>query len=372
MSSSLDERIKSHQHIRKRRTLMTFGSYLLTFAVAMAGWASGLLELRYAVHFLIMSVAINGGFYLCFLSNWNLSRKDPNLTEEQMLVSLFPPLYIMYFMDDNQARSAVAMVAIIPLLYGILGIDTKRYIRVAAAYFGGYLGLLGLLLWLKPRLVTPNSELVLLTALFMVMAQMALIGGFISNLRASLRAKNHQLNEALEKISVMASTDELTGLCTRRELMKQLSNELSRCRRSSGALSLCLLDIDHFKRINDSYGHQAGDAVLKKVAETMQSLVRSIDCLGRYGGEEFLLILPQTPLDGAFITAERLRRAVMDISFPEVAPEFRVTISLGAAELEEGEAMEGLIARADQALYAAKGAGRNRVVSAEQTADTLT
>jgi diguanylate cyclase (GGDEF)-like protein len=143
-----------------------------------------------------------------------------------------------------------------------------------------------------------------------------------------------------------------------------LAHEIQRCARYGSSLSVLLIDIDRFKRINDSHGHAAGDAVLQRLAGSLRLGVRSADVIGRYGGEEILVVLPQTPPDRALRTAERLLEIVRALTFRTTDAEFRVTVSIGVSGWEEVPAdrkeQSRLVRRADRALYEAKRAGRDR------------
>lgn len=160
----------------------------------------------------------------------------------------------------------------------------------------------------------------------------------------------------------LATEDALTGLHNRRHVLALLDRHATRSRRYQQPLSVCMLDIDHFKSFNDRFGHQTGDAVLRCVAQQLLRAVRDVDEVGRIGGEEFLLVLPDTPLAGAITAAERIRRAV-EAAREEALPEGEViTISVGVAQWSgAGDDLDALVARADAALYRAKAAGRNRV-----------
>ena len=161
----------------------------------------------------------------------------------------------------------------------------------------------------------------------------------------------------------LALTDPLTTLLNRRAFTDAMNREIHRTARHGGPLSLLLLDIDHFKSVNDTHGHDAGDSVLKGVAATLQRLARSSDLVGRWGGEEFVVGLVHSAEAGARIAAERLRHAISASPFPHPggAP-LAVTASIGAATLApQGDTLEGMVARADRAMYLAKGRGRNRV-----------
>jgi diguanylate cyclase (GGDEF)-like protein len=175
---------------------------------------------------------------------------------------------------------------------------------------------------------------------------------------------NRELISQVEKLRIRAFVDPLTAVWNRSGISDVLRREMERSVRSQQPLSVCMLDLDHFKRINDTYHHQAGDKVLKDVCLRVREAVRSYDALGRYGGEEFLLVFPETNLEQARSQAERVRKAVGNTPF-EVRPgvEETVTVSIGVAQLGAEEKAEGAIARADTALYQAKENGRNRVVT---------
>ena len=175
---------------------------------------------------------------------------------------------------------------------------------------------------------------------------------------------------ALEKarlhqdVTKLATIDGLTGLNNHRTFQERLEVEIDRAKRFGKELSLLLLDIDYFKRLNDTYGHRTGDEVLKRVACRLTESMRNIDFTARYGGEEFVVILPETPLEGALFSAERLRKAMMHHIFKTGTDEISLTVSIGVATYPgDASQREDLIERADKALYAAKHAGRNKACS---------
>ena len=160
-----------------------------------------------------------------------------------------------------------------------------------------------------------------------------------------------------------ALTDSQTRTYNRRYLAPRLREELERARRSGDALSVMLLDLDHFKRVNDEHGHAAGDAVLSAFAEVVRSCVRSVDVLVRRGGEEFVLLLPATGFRAARTVAERIRRRLADHTMqPRAGVQLTQTVSIGVASWDREESAEALEERADRAMYEAKRRGRNRVV----------
>ncbi|MDQ0840158.1 diguanylate cyclase (GGDEF)-like protein [Sphingomonas faeni] len=173
--------------------------------------------------------------------------------------------------------------------------------------------------------------------------------------------EERRLEEALR---VLASTDHLTGALNRRAFQLAFRSEVARCRRYGVALSLVMLDLDHFKRVNDTYGHQAGDEVLKETSSLIRSSLRESDIFGRLGGEEFALLLPHTDLDQGTVLAERLRKAIADKPVNVGSALVRITTSVGITTCRsQTDPIDTMMRRADEALYAAKADGRDRVVS---------
>ncbi len=175
-----------------------------------------------------------------------------------------------------------------------------------------------------------------------------------------------ELLSTLKKLEHLSVTDHLTGLYNRRHLMELLQREFDRSVRYSSKLSIIMVDIDHFKHFNDRYGHLTGDMVLVKVAEELRNNLRKHDIIGRYGGEEFVIILPETDVRGAMTVAERYRKRISEKNFGSDKTPLRVTISLGVAGYPEHpiKDIDDLLRLADTALYKAKREGRNRVAAA--------
>lgn len=181
-----------------------------------------------------------------------------------------------------------------------------------------------------------------------------------------------KLRQTQEMLEDLSTHDDLTGLYNYREFQRRLKAEVDRARRYGRPLSLLMLDIDHFKQVNDTYGHQSGDVVLEKVSQTMLRAVRPVDRVARCGGEEFSLILPETPIESALSVAERLRARIADEQIPVPGSDepIRITVSVGVACFAIGVATgQHLISAADKALYAAKNGGRNQVQEASLEAE---
>jgi len=167
-----------------------------------------------------------------------------------------------------------------------------------------------------------------------------------------------------EKTKILSVTDGLTGISNRPNMEQALQSEFERSMRYSAPLSVVLLDVDHFKVVNDTYGHQKGDEILVAFASLLKKFCRANDTAARYGGEEFLMILPQSDAQGAFKIAERVREEMMKLSFTGNESNFSVTTSCGVVELDRDfiKSTDQLVAMADQALYEAKNSGRNKTV----------
>ncbi|MCX8021562.1 MAG: GGDEF domain-containing protein [Syntrophorhabdaceae bacterium] len=180
----------------------------------------------------------------------------------------------------------------------------------------------------------------------------------VVDLTRQLEKKNIQLKEALNTVKRIMNKDHLTGILNRRAFEKALKREISFAIRHKLPLSLVIVDIDHFKKINDTYGHETGDLVLKRFAKTLEKYIREEDILGRIGGEEFVLLLPNTDVKHALYASERIRQKVERLKISGIKG--NITASFGITELSPSDDMKSLLKRADDALYEAKRNGRNR------------
>jgi diguanylate cyclase (GGDEF)-like protein len=200
----------------------------------------------------------------------------------------------------------------------------------------------------------------LLAVIGATIAYFAFVGPKDRQIRAVMAA----LEEARLDAEKLARTDSLTGVLNRRAILEVLDTEVERARRYGSALACLMLDLDHFKTFNDEYGHQFGDKVLHQIAGVISEACRTNDYLGRYGGEEFLIILPETRIDGATTFAERVRSAVAETTLDR--DKERITVSIGVADWRDGDGSASrLISQADRALLEAKAAGRNRIIASQ-------
>jgi diguanylate cyclase (GGDEF)-like protein len=175
------------------------------------------------------------------------------------------------------------------------------------------------------------------------------------------------VNLRTRELELLATTDELTGTLSRRRILEVAAEECQRTERYPGMPCFAMFDVDHFKSINDRFGHSAGDAALRLVVTTAKGQLRQQDRIGRYGGEEFLIVFPETSVDGATRVTERVRQSVDALDLHADGTRLRLTISAGVADVSRGERVDDVLKRVDAAMYQAKAAGRNRVVSSHVT-----
>jgi diguanylate cyclase (GGDEF)-like protein len=240
--------------------------------------------------------------------------------------------------------------------------------QTAIVWTGMAIGLAALFLLTDKPIAMPHGNPIERFATMMVfiltIGRCMFIGIFSSAMRQSLYKSGIDLKEAYKRIEELAELDELTGSFNRRCIMRVLDDEVARAHRSKAPCSVALIDLDWFKRINDAHGHPTGDEVLRTFAITVFANIRAIDKFGRYGGEEFLLVLPDTPDESGARILNRLRAIIADLDWSAFSPGMRVTISAGVATLKPDETSDTILARADSALYVAKARGRNRIASA--------
>jgi len=345
------------QALRVARFLMAAGTALLVCIALAACALLGLLPWRAALDASLGVLLLIAIFYALFRSGLNQRFTDPSLTAEQVGAAIVLLAYIMY--HAGPARAVLTPFYLVAMLFGVLRLSVQRMVTLAILALVAHAIMLHLL-YLRGPGVNPRTALAEFVVLAVVLPWFAVMGGYVSRMRARLADSHRGLQAAVERIGELAIRDELTGVYNRRYLTEALAREQSRAERAGTAFAVCMIDIDHFKSINDRFGHAAGDAVLKEFAHLVPPELRAVDVYGRFGGEEFLLILPGTDTAGAQTCAERVRAKTEGALFPGVP---RVTVTVGVATYAMKEPVSALLARADKALYEGKNAGRNRVVT---------
>jgi diguanylate cyclase (GGDEF)-like protein len=348
----------ARQALRLKRYLMAASTSLLAaVALFICHWL-GLLPLRTAVGGAALIGLFVVLFFAVFRSGLNLRFRDPSLTGEMILAAVLTLAYLSY--HAAPARAALSLFYPVALLFGTLRLDTGRLLALALLAVGAHATVLALSGALSAAAAAESW--MQLATLAIVLPWFAVMGGYVNKLRHRLSDSNRRLKEAADRAEEIATRDALTGAYNRRHLLDVLRREVARAQRVGAPLAVCLLDLDHFKRINDTCGHAAGDAVLRHFAMLATSGLRAVDVFGRFGGEEFMLILPDTDARGAAAVAERIRAAAEQEAFPGVLAGDQVTVTIGVAGRARDESGDALTARADLALYRGKDAGRNRVV----------
>jgi diguanylate cyclase (GGDEF)-like protein len=347
------------QRINLRRHLMAAVSSLLVISVVFLFAWFGLISYPVLYAFAVGTLCFISAFIACFQSGLNKRFADPSLTVAQLVAAGAMLAYLAH--HAGPARAMVLPFYMVALLFGTLRLPTLKLLWVSAFYLATYGGAVMWGLQRGSAAADTRRELLLFIELGIVLSWFAWMGGYVRHMRKRLNLTNAELAQALERIEFIASYDELTGIFNRRMIRELLLKEKKRCDRRDDSLVVCMLDLDHFKRINDTHGHAAGDEVLKGACRVMQSVLRETDYIGRYGGEEFIVVLPQTSMVAAFLPLDRIRAGVEAARFDALPHALQVTVSMGAARYRPGETIDETIQRADLALYKAKQGGRNRV-----------
>lgn len=338
------------------RTMMASVSYLIGCVIAETALFSGIAGPQEARTFEFFSVLTAVLSYWLVRSGMTRWLEDPGLTIVQMLVG--ETMAAIAYCQFHEFRGAMLALDVAVISFGIFNLNRCRQ-WMMSLYALVTMG--GVMLWQSleaPDRFPPTVEAVHFLILCTLQVVVALLGAEFSELRARLRSRKNALEEALTRIQDLANRDSLTGLYNRRYTQELMDHHISLQGRSGRAFSLALIDLDHFKAVNDQYGHAAGDEVLKQFVTVLRDHFRRTDLVARFGGEEFVVLLPATLLSSAATCVERIRRHLeVHLLVDRVGP---ITASFGVAMLADGEDSEHLLRRADQALYRSKKEGRNR------------
>jgi diguanylate cyclase (GGDEF)-like protein len=300
-----------------------------------------------------------GVLLLFVITGLNKKFKDRTLATPVIFWSTATILWSAYYLD--QLRLAVMMLYFTTMLMGAFRYKLKNFLFSASFAVIGYLIVILALMKNHSEMIEVSSEFIQWTAFSLLTLGYVLMSGEIAHIRDQFKEGNAQLNKALGIISDLAITDELTGLYNRRYAMKILEHQKGMADRDAYNFAICFFDLDLFKLINDNYGHQVGDLVLKKFSELVRGTISEIDYCSRFGGEEFVLILVKKNIEAAREIADNIRQLVQDTDFGAIKDGLNVTVSVGVSEFESQEEIQNCLSRADEALYEAKDAGRNQV-----------
>jgi diguanylate cyclase (GGDEF)-like protein len=343
------------QGVRFRRFAFASVFSILFLLVLTVFYTQGKIDLATLTHAAVFVFAFILAFFIFFRTGLNLRSSDPSLTGWQFLAAVGTMLYVVYHAPET--RLVFNAFFFVALMFGMLRRDSRKI---------AVLGTLSLVLFALLAGIryaaSGDDEMLRLDGLqCLVMAVtfpwILFLGGHLHRIRQGLT----EVRIKLEDIEEKARHDDLTGVYNRRALIAAMHDSKRRADDTGDPLSICVIDIDLFKRYNDEFDHLTGDRVLRTFAQSVQNGLRATDFFGRYGGEEFVQILPQTTLTRAMAHAERLRQRISSLELP-VSPSIgRLTVSIGVAQYVPGETVEQTFVRADGALYKAKHLGRDRV-----------
>ncbi|PTT90572.1 GGDEF domain-containing protein [Pelomonas sp. HMWF004] len=299
-----------------------------------------------------------GAFYAAIRSGWSLRFADPSLTTPQ--ISFAIGCAALGYAQAGSLRGIVFPVLSLILMFGMFQLRARHAYALslfALAVFGTVMSLMAVQ---RPAAYPPAVEVGHFLMLACMLPAMAMLTARLSRIRRRLSEQRRELERALVQLQAIATRDELTGLPNRRQMQALMDQELLRSQRNHHDFCIAVLDLDLFKHINDDHGHAAGDALLCAFAHTAQAALRATDVLARWGGEEFLVLLPDTATPPAIAGMERLREqiAAMQVAFGDAT--LQITVSIGLTTHRPGDTLAQTLERADTLLYRAKSEGRNR------------
>ena len=344
--------------------MMATGASMMVVVLFLAAYLLDLLGREAFATAALLTLGFVVLFYAIFRSGLNLRFRDPSLTLPQIVSSTLVILYALSQSKDG--HGILALIYMVSFLFGVFRLSTRELLTLTAFVAFSYAMIIAVQ-WHPEADADPgvfNRKVLNWIVLTAVLGFFSVMGGYISKLRKDLADSKVRLEEALQRIERMASTDELTGVHNRRSLIDFLDRQKSRADRFGSAFAVLMVDIDHFKRINDALGHHGGDVVLSAFARAAAGHLRQTDVFGRYGGEEFLALLEQTPVQSVVVVAERLCALARELNFDELASGLRITVSIGGTDYRKPESWQTTVERADQAMYRAKEGGRDRFVQA--------
>jgi diguanylate cyclase (GGDEF)-like protein len=338
-----------------------------TFVHLMVCWtvfSIGFMAIQ-PMQFLGLASLSMAGFLLLALAimmEWNLSLEDPDMSLPQMIWAISVVIMTAYFVTEF--KPVVVLSGLAFIVIGANRLSQKElvifavYALVAYGLSTTYKAQVDDLAWITEVVVMIAFALVLVFGPVLYRFEMTMVENVLVD-------KNAELSSALARIRELAVRDELTGAYNRRYLKDFLLQQKAMADRRDYHFTLCYVDLDFFKRVNDRFGHTTGDHVLKGFADIAMTILREVDCVARIGGEEFVLVLSGTPQRDAVVAVQRIAEQLSAMQVSPIEPQYRITASMGITEYKAGEEVELSMDRADKALYDAKRTGRNKIVIAD-------
>lgn len=353
---------QSDQKIRVglKRTSTAMLDYGLASAILFGFAWTGSITMHQAWLFFAAALIVNLVFFLAMASGMTRKLRDPALTPVQVLAGC--SINLLGIVLVQPVCHVFIVMLFTTLSYGSLFFKPRVYL-LAWAYLALALGAAISVLppGLRIAIGTGPEQMLSWGAFVLALARFLTLNAEVSRVRADLKTRNAELQAATTQLAELASRDELTGLWNRREFMRLLQEEARRAARSQASFCVAIIDIDGFRQLNDRYGHLVGDAVLRELGQLLEFSRRATDSVGRYGGEEFTLLLQGARLSTATVALERTRNLIVQHDWSSILPELQLTVSAGIAAWHPGDTLTAVMNRADAALLEAKNAGRNCV-----------
>lgn len=302
-------------------------------------------------------------FYVLVRSGVTRHWRDPGLMVLQNLYALLAISFAYITLDPSERGMVLVLIALV-IVFGMYTHAPRLSVMngvLAMVLLGAAMGVLSSV---DPTYYPPQLELLRFGVMLGSLPVLIFTAYLISSWRQRLSTQRRELQQALDQVQQLATRDALTGLYNRRHMQEKLAYAAQRFQRYGERFTVALIDLDHFKRINDEHGHVVGDQALMAFASAASMVLRDTDTLARWGGEEFLFLMPNTSPQKATIALDRVRDALASVTVSQVAPQLRLRFSAGLALCLGQEGTDATLERADQALYQAKSAGRHRSVVA--------
>ena len=348
---------------RRRITVVLMAAcvYAVCTAILIYGARSGIFYVKPALWLAACCMVTAVGFLSVVRSGLNLRFAQPSLALPQALCaqSLIATAYAV----TGPVHPSTLILLTTVMVFGMFEMDTARVWKLLAYTICLMGATMAWCSYNNPAVYPAQLQLIYFAMMATVLPSISSLSVQLRRMRERLRTQKAELKSALEHILTVATHDELTGLANRRHMLALLAEHTVRQSRGGPQFSVALADMDHFKNVNDTFGHRIGDAALICFAKQAQLHLRATDVVGRWGGEEFLLILPESPPGDPNIGIERLRGALAATQVSAAAPHLRVAFSTGITRYRSGEEIDDVIERADQALYIAKAHGRNQTMA---------
>ncbi|MBO1320906.1 GGDEF domain-containing protein [Acanthopleuribacter pedis] len=360
------------QATRLRSIYLGLAAYGVALLVWFFAYRLGFLSLpaRVGIAIISLHIFVQIGFILVVRKGWNLRFADASLTMPNIILAITVNAPALFYMTA-ESRAMMLFLFLFGFYFSILRLTYRQCFAVALYNISLYCFVLwGVYLWRNDQ-IDLHLEAFNLMVFSASLLWLAFFSGYTSFLRKRLRKKNLENQDLLKKLSDLAERDELTGIANRRKFFARAEELRAWCLRKNMNYAVAIIDLDHFKAVNDNHGHAVGDRVLQTFGRLGETELRFCDVFARIGGEEFAVMVTDTSQETCTVGLERLQHAFSKIHFGTSENSFRVSFSAGVALSDADEPLENLMDRADRALYLAKEKGRKRVEIACDTPGQL-